>query len=500
MSATKFNSETKVWSRSGSDPPSPMFHEKVTIGRAILYLLNLRPEAICQISADDGSERCNGEIYHDTLKIALNLQRNGCARNDVVSFICRNSHSLTSAVLAAFFLAAPASPMDTYLTKDEMSLLMKTTRPKFIFCDDDIADKVKNIASEINSNAVIIVLGERIPNVCHIDDFLKEPVNFKSLAKEILMNPPEVDAKSCAIIACTSGTTGFIKGLKRIITKIPFNPERLIDIVKEFKVNFLLASTGSTVQLVCSSNLTEDSLFSVKFYVCIGSLISKEFSDKFKPYLRNGIFFTGYGLTECGSVTRVSKPLTKTNVGCLMEGVQAKIVDDNGRKLGIEEDGEICVQTPEQFLGYYGDSKATNEAMDEDGWLKTGDIGHFDEDGFLHVTGRKKDWFKYISYKISPYEVEQILKSYPGISEAVVIGIPDPVYIELPAAVVIKSVLSITEEDLIKLVEEQVSDYKRLRGGVFFLKEFPMTASGKIRRMQVRELAIDLYKEKNSSK
>lgn len=115
MTSTKYDSAKKLW--SGNEDPSPMFHENVTIARAVLYLLKLNPDKACQISADDGSQKTNGEIYQDTFKIALNLQKNGCSKGDVIGFVCRNSHQLPPVILAAMYLGAPTNALDVAFSK-----------------------------------------------------------------------------------------------------------------------------------------------------------------------------------------------------------------------------------------------------------------------------------------------------------------------------------------------------------------------------------------------
>lgn len=116
-----------------------------------------------------------------------------------------------------------------------------------------------------------------------------------------------------------------------------------------------------------------------------------------------------------------------------------QIVDDEGRRQGPNVDGELYVKTTFRFLGYWGDDMATAETVDKDGWLHTGDIGHFDENGFLYVVDRKKDILKYRNYQISPSELENLILRCDGVANVCVVGIPDDVSTDLPAAVVVKA-------------------------------------------------------------
>ncbi|XP_059617650.1 uncharacterized protein LOC132262395 [Phlebotomus argentipes] len=541
MLVTKYNSEERIW--SGGDDLSSLFSEKVTLGRAALYVLNLNPEKIFQISADDGSKRTNGEIYQSTLKIAFNLQKLGCAKGDVVGFVCRNSHDLTPAFLAALFLAAPTNALDVAFSKNEIRNMFKTTSPKFVFCDHDVTRTVQKALLELGSNATIIVIGQKDADFTHIDDLLDD----KGSQMEIMtlaMNPPEVDKDSVAAILCSSGTTGPYKGVifshenmirrcqnfpfanstdisftfssiywitgylvkfigiflgaTRIITAKPFSPELLISIVKKCKVTILLTTSMFVAQLVNCPALEKDSLASVKNFLCTGSLISEELCNKIRPFIANGHFTIFYGMTEIGIVSAQFLPTSKLSVGRLAAGVTAKILDKYGQQLRINEDGEIVVKTQTQFQGFYNNLKATKEVLDKDGWIHTGDLGHFDEDGLLFITGRKKDVMKYNNFHVSSSELEEILEKHPEVGQVVVVGIPDPEYIELPAALIVRRNGNlVTEDELLKLVEKNVSDFKRLRGGVFFVNEIPMTPSGKIRKVKVEELAIELFRLKN---
>uniref|UniRef100_A0A1L8DZ42 Putative acyl-coa synthetase n=1 Tax=Nyssomyia neivai TaxID=330878 RepID=A0A1L8DZ42_9DIPT len=543
---TKFDSASKLWSGSGA--ASQLFHESVTLGRALLYLLNLNPAKICQISADDGSKRTNGEIYKATLNVAVNLQKRGCSKGDVVGFVCRNSHNLTPAFLAAQFLGAPTNALDIAFSKDEIGHMFKTTKPKFVFCDDDMARTVQKALLEIGSNAMIIVLGQKIENFTHINELLNDKGNQMEIMK-LMLHPPEVDKRSCSAIICSSGTTGPAKGVAisheslqvmfcspaisffvqpndtmfsfsslywisgyttifmslfsgmiRIITTKPFTPELLITILKDYNVAIMMSAPAHAAQLVNSPALEKDSLAGLKSYMCGGSLVTKELNDKMRSYVTNGTFNIGYGMTEAGGVSAAIMPSSKASVGTLQGACTAKIIDEDDKQLGVGEVGEICVKTRTQFLGYYGNPKATKETLDRDGWIHTGDLGYFDEDGLLFISGRKKDILKYNNYHVTPSEIEQILETHPGVSQAVVVGIPDQVFTDLPAAVVVrKNGTSVTEDDLAQLIEKNVPDYKKLRGGVYFVNELPMTPSGKIKKIKVKDLAVSLFKASQSN-
>lgn len=194
-----------------------------------------------------------------------------------------------------------------------------------------------------------------------------------------------------------------------------------------------------------------------------------------------------------------------------------KIVDDDGNRCGVNVDGEICLKTTYKFIGYYNNREATEELFDKEGFLKTGDIGHFDEDGDLFIVDRKKDLLKYCNFQISPSEIDSYLIESPAIKSACVVGIPDPLVTDLPAAVVVRADGSnITEEEICNMVAgnanpstklmiahkssflfysvlDHFADYCKLRGGVYFVDSLPLTPSGKMLRRKAKEMAIEQY-------
>ncbi|CAH1791190.1 unnamed protein product, partial [Owenia fusiformis] len=121
--------------------------------------------------------------------------------------------------------------------------------------------------------------------------------------------------------------------------------------------------------------------------------------------------------------------------------------------------------------------------IDKDGWLHTGDIGHYDHDGYFYVVNRLKELIKYKGYQVAPAELEGLLSTHPDIADSAVMGVPDIVAGELPKAFIVKKpAATITEEQICQFVGERVAPHKKLRGGVEFLKEIPKSTSGKILR------------------
>lgn len=214
-------------------------------------------------------------------------------------------------------------------------------------------------------------------------------------------------------------------------------------------------------------------------------------------YLPNGAVYVTYGTSEAGIFLSSNYPsLNNRSVGKVVSGVNVKIIDDYGRNLGADQSGEVCVKTMNKWLGYYGNEQATLDMIDVDGYMKTGDIGYVDSDGYLFLIDRKKDIFKYYSTHISPSEFEDVLANHPAIKVVCVVDVPDPEGMapDLPTAVIVKSgVGDITADEVHQIVCENLPKEKRLVGGVYFTRQLPITVSGKIKRTEVRKMAKLLF-------
>lgn len=175
--------------------------------------------------------------------------------------------------------------------------------------------------------------------------------------------------------------------------------------------------------------------------LCGGSKLSISTALEMLKYLKKGQVMQVYGMSEVGggiSAGHVEKE-EDTSLGKLRFGIQAKIIDDDGNRLGINEYGEICIKAKFKLLGYLCNEEATKNAIDSEGFLLTGDVGYFDAAGNLYVVDRKKDMLKYCCSQVSPTEIEQYLIQYPSIKAVCVVGIPDLIAGDLPAAVIVRN-------------------------------------------------------------
>ncbi|WP_219412814.1 class I adenylate-forming enzyme family protein [Pseudonocardia nigra] len=202
----------------------------------------------------------------------------------------------------------------------------------------------------------------------------------------------------------------------------------------------------------------------------------------------------GYGLTEVtmgatiGPAARSAVRKVGT-VGLPVYDTEVRIVDPAGTDLAplpTGEAGEVCISGPQVMLGYKDRPEETAAAL-VDGWLRTGDVGVLDEDGYLAIVDRKKDMLLYKGYNVYPRELEELLFARPGVAGAAVVGRPDPMVGELPVAFVVAPGLSQADgEALMAAVNEQVLPYKRLRE-LHLVDEIPVSAAGKVLKRELRE-------------
>lgn len=209
-----------------------------------------------------------------------------------------------------------------------------------------------------------------------------------------------------------------------------------------------------------------------------------------------------YGLTEGSpgfTQTSVDDPLELRveTVGRKLPNCELKVVDpETGEAVGPGEVGEICSRGYNVMKGYYKMPDKTAEAIDEDGWLHSGDLVTYDENGYYTVVGRIKDMIIRGGENIYPREIEEFYYTMPGIKDVQVVGIPDDKYGEIVGAfIILEDGADLTEEDVRDFGIERIARYK-VPKHVFFVDEFPLTASGKIQKFKMREDAVKLLKNK----
>lgn len=276
-----------------------------------------------------------------------------------------------------------------------------------------------------------------------------------------------------------------------------WDPKVFLHSVQKYRVNRLILPPPVQVFLAKSPLIDQYDLSSVKTILCGAAPISKETANEvFKriPSLEHNVQI--YGMTELSPLCH-SSPLAPNSrskldsIGLLVSSTSCKIVDpESGRTCGVGEVGEIWIKGPQVMKGYLNNEKATRDMITPNGWCKTGDIGHFDQDEYFYVSDRLKELIKVRGFQVAPAELEALILVHPSVAEVCVVGVPDPYAGELPCAyVVLKANHSASEEEIANYVANHVVYYKQLKGGVIFTDSIPKTASGKLLRRLLREKA-----------
>ena len=196
-----------------------------------------------------------------------------------------------------------------------------------------------------------------------------------------------------------------------------------------------------------------------------------------------------YGLTETSPAAVINpfvdEPAFNGAVGLPISSTEVGIFDDDGKQLGINEVGEICIRGPQVMAGYWQRPEATAEVMMGD-WLRTGDIGRMDEKGFVFIEDRKKDMILVSGFNVYPNEIEDVIAAMDGIVEVAAVGQPDEKSGEIVKVFVVKSDDSVTPESVIAHCRENLTGYK-VPKRVVFKEELPKTNVGKILRRELRD-------------
>ena len=174
-----------------------------------------------------------------------------------------------------------------------------------------------------------------------------------------------------------------------------------------------------------------------------------------------------------------------TSIGKPLDDVEVDIVDEEGQSVAVGENGEIVARGSRMMAGYWHEESATRDTM-RGGWIYTGDLGYQDEDGYIFLSGRAKDFIKRGGEMISPEEVEQVLRSHPELDDAAVIGVPDVEWGEEVRAVVVGHADRTSEELIIEFCRERLSGFKRPRS-IVFVSELPRNVMGKVLKRDLRE-------------
>ncbi|KFB49072.1 AGAP000907-PA-like protein [Anopheles sinensis] len=534
-----YDATTHVWSGLRR---SAMYNPDQSLGQLVLSVLERSdPDHPSQLSADiDGGRvvTCS-EMYRRTVCIAQRLIQLGYGQQGTMAALAsRNGEHVAPVMFACFTLGITVNTLDPAFTAADFAHMLAITRPALVFCESHILDVMREGAAAAGIDPVYILFEEHRDGYRHVDELLE------STGTEQLFVVPTLDdpGKSLAVILCSSGTTGRPKGVcythafcitnlptlwrmcpsdsvlafsslywlsgfaslvigtvsqgTRVITRDPFEPALALELLQRHRITIGFFSPYQSNLLVREPPLATADLRALRLLLCGGARVSAELYRALRDKLPSHTALQiGYGLSESCLVALTDGWSYRDDcVGTLQPRTEAKIVaEGDNRPLPPGRQGEILLRVQVPFAGYYGNPVATAETISPDGWIRTGDIGHFDADGHLYIVDRKKDIIKYAGFQISPAELEALIRLIPGVLDCCVVGIPAE-GCDLPAAVLMRSPDpagdSLDGVQVKEFVRARVADCKRLRGGVYFTPSLPLTPSGKVVRRKCLELAL----------
>lgn len=211
-------------------------------------------------------------------------------------------------------------------------------------------------------------------------------------------------------------------------------------------------------QLLNHPKIERANLSSIKIFRCSGAKVPFRFIQEMNHYLRGGKFCYSFGMTEMSGVVAINLYHSKnSSVGQLIDDCEAKIVNKQGERLGLNETGELCLKDPFMFQGYLGVDGRANQYFDCESFFKTGDLARFDENGDLFIIDRMREQFTSLGEHVNPIEIQEFLKRINGVKESCVVTVLDQEYNLLPAAVIVKTANSnCTKQSICKDVSGKI--------------------------------------------
>jgi acyl-CoA synthetase (AMP-forming)/AMP-acid ligase II len=285
---------------------------------------------------------------------------------------------------------------------------------------------------------------------------------------------------------------GFVTGAT-VCWNEAHDSESLITAIEDLKISVMPAPPIIWQSILDHPGRRERNLASLRFIATGSTTIPPELVRRLVAELNVEQVGVGYGLTESGGMTNFTRrddPVERvvTTAGRGAPDAEVRIVDRAGRAAAPGEDGEILVRTERALRSYLDDPEATRAALEADGWLHTGDIGHLDAQGYLTVTDRLKDMYITNGYNVYPAELEKLMGAIPGIAQCAVVGVADARKGEVGHAFLVPAQdCALSEAEVIAWCRENIAGYK-VPGSVSFVDAFPRNSQGKVLKQELKGL------------
>lgn len=459
------------------------------------------------------------EVRDRAAAMGAYLQREcGVRDGDRVAIWLKNCPEFTFVFLGVLWSGGVVVPINNFLKADEVVHVLRDAGIELLITDDSTSESWQRLKDMMPSLQIWSVEG-------------------LSQVPESTMAPTSTRGKEdLAVIIYTSGTTGKSKGAMLTHGNLMANIEscrqvlmavdsdRFIVLLPLFHsfmmtVGFLLPlMVGGSILLIRSlhppKNILQEILlrggtilpaipqffrtlalagvppgFPVRLCVSGAAPLPVEILREFNVKVPGVPLLEGYGLSEASpvvSINPIQGPWKAGSIGVPLPDVEVCVQDENGAVLEVGQTGEICVRGGNVMQGYWNQPEETARTI-VDGWLRTGDIGHRDADGYFYITDRKKDMLLVNGINVYPREIEEIIYQYPGVKEAAVVGLRDPRKGEMPVAFVVPADgVFLDERSFVAFLKDKLADYKVPRK-VVPMMALPRNATGKVLKTELRQ-------------
>ncbi|KAG6590952.1 4-coumarate-CoA ligase [Phytophthora cinnamomi] len=473
------------------------------------------------------------QLHERARKLAISLAKDGVKKGDAVIVHSFNCLDYPTAVLALISLGAVCSPASYMFLPDELAVQIKAAKARYIITHKELEETAVVAAKLCKLEKKFIYtmgFGEGVGEGLKSFDELIQHRDDSFLFEKI-------DPESNVLLPFSSGTTGVPKGValsarntlcnalqinhvenlggsslglmpffhiygimlmhlsiyqgaaKVILPR--FEPETFLNALSTYKIR--VAHIAPPLALFLAHNPVVDKydISATEFLVSAGAPMGKEVVKLVKDRLKIAVKQT-YGATETAPGVNYAEEMNckPGSVGRLLPNTQLRVkCTTTDKDLGVGEHGELLYKGPQVMLGYSNNAEANKNVFTEDRFLRTGDIGFIDEDGFVFIVDRLKEMIKYKGHQVAPAELEDVLNNHPQISDACCVRGKDAFGEEIPKAFVVlkdpTNAAGLSEEDVMDFVASKVAPFKKVRQ-VEFIEAIPKSATGKILRRELQ--------------
>lgn len=526
-------------------PPLSAPVPALTLPRWLRVRARQRPDAVALIDGVSGSRYTYGALDHLIGRCAAGLARLGFRPGDVLLMLAPNAPEWPIAALGAMAAGGVVSGANPGYSATDLAHQLHEVGARFVFTTPELLVMVREAAGDPHAVQVIL-LGEADDAVAFATLLAcadAEPASGMGCdSRNEPDNGAAADADSLAALPFSSGTTGLAKGVRlthrtllanllqfeqanpvvpdargsdvvlallpmfhiygfalvtlaslargsTLVTLPRFEPALFLQTIASHRVT-RLAVVPPIMQFLAQHPLVDaHDLSSLERISCGAAPLACALEVQVAARLKCRVL-QGFGMTESSGCVAINPAGDGRigSVGRLLPATQGRVVDPaHGGDLPRGSDGEIWFRGPQAFKGYHNNPEATARAITDDGWVKTGDIGHFDNDGFLFITDRLKELIKVKGYQVAPAELEALLLTHPSVADVAVIGRADARAGEVPVAYVVPRAAAETFDaaGLRAWLAARVASYKQL-ADVVLCEIIPKNPSGKTLRRVLR--------------